>query len=159
MASNLMILNKVKATAHIADVVAPASTYNGYVVVLGVKGTDGTYTTAAPAAVTDEGMVVIADEGLSYEAEKTIDDRVIATGEVVRAYQMELGDIISIPQANITATSALADAKVVVPNAGAAKMECLATLAGTEVLAFIIEDLYTKAGVLMAKLRCIRTQK
>lgn len=159
MSSNLMELKKIKATQHIVDVVAPASLYNGHVVVLGAKGTDGTYTVAAPAAVTNEGMVIIADIALSYEAEKLMNDKVIATGEVVRAYVPELGNVICIPQANITATAALAVGKVVVPKANALQMECLAAFAGTEVLGFIIESLYTKAGVAMAQLRCIRTEK
>jgi hypothetical protein len=159
MANNLMILNKIKATAHIVDVVAPASLENGHVVVLGAKGTDGTYTVAAPNAVTDEGMAIIADCGLSYEAEKTVNDRVIATGEVVRAYVPELGDVISIPVSNITATVAVAATKIVVPKASATKMECLNAFAGTEVMGFVVESVYTKNGISMAKLRCIRTQK
>ena len=159
MASNLMELQKIKATQHVVDIIAPASLYNGHVVVLGARGTDGTYTVAAPTAVTDEGMVLIADIGLSYEAEKMMDDKVIATGEVVRAYVPELGNVVSIPVANVTVTSALAVGKVVVPKASALQMECLADFAGTEVLGFIIEKLYTKAGVSMVQLRCVRTQK
>lgn len=159
MASNLMELKKIKATQHIVDVVAPASLYNGHVVVLGTRGTNGTYAAAAPAAVTDEGMVVIADIAMSYEAEKLMNDKVIATSEIVRAYVMELGNVICIPVANVTATAALAVGKVVVPKQGALQMECLAAFAGTEVLGFVIESLYTKAGVAMVQLRCTRTEK
>ncbi len=159
MASNLMELQKIKATQHVVDVVAVNGLYNGNVVVLGTRGSDGTYSVAAPTGVAVEGMVLVADIGLSYEAEKMMNDKVIATGEVVRAYVMELGNVISIPVANVTATSALAVGKVVVPKANALPMECLAALAGTEVLAFIIEALYSKAGVAMVKLRCIRTEK
>jgi hypothetical protein len=159
MADNLIIMNKVSATAHYVDIVAPASSMNGYINVLGTKGTDGTYTVAAPAAVTDEGMCVLCDVSLPYEVEKEANDYVISTGEVVRALIPSLGDVISIPQSSITATAALAAGKVVVPKAGASKPECLAAFAGTEVLGFVIEKLYVKNSINMAQLRCVRTQK
>lgn len=160
MASNLIVLNKIKSTAHIQSIVLPASAYNGYVYVLGTRNSNGTYSVAAPTAVTDEGMVVLLDEDIGYNAEYvSMGDVTFASGEIRRAYHMELGNVISIPQANITATVALGVGKVVVPNAGAAPMECLAAFAGTEVLGFEIEELYTKAGVSMARLRCVRTQK
>jgi hypothetical protein len=156
--ANLMILKKVKPSAHYVSVSCPASSNNGNVFVLGAN-TAGVYAVTAPNAVTDEGMVILADEGLSYEAQLTADEKVFSTGEIVRCLQMELNDVIDIAVSNVTATAALAVGKVVVPKAGVSKMECLAALAGTEVLAFIIESLYTKAGVAMVSLRCIRTQK
>ena len=156
MASNLFILNKVKATAHYVDVVAPAGIYNGYIVVLGTKNADGTYACAANGAVTDKGMAIICNPNLPYGAEVVENDTVIATGEIVRARIVELGDEESYPVANITATAALAAGKVVVPKATALPMECLAAFAGTEILGYVIESLYTKAGVPMAKLRAIK---
>jgi hypothetical protein len=154
--SNQIVINKMSATTPIFDVVAPASTVNGHLLVLGALGTDGTYTVAAPAAVTDKGMVMVLDVPLSYEAEKTEDDYVIATGQVVRGYAPYVGMVVSIPVANITATAVLAADKNVVPKAGAAKMECVDALGGTDEVIFIIESLLTKASVSMAKLRCIK---
>jgi hypothetical protein len=154
--SNLVVLNKIGAKAHIVDVVAPASCANGYIVVLGTQNaTTKYYACAAPAAVTDKSMAMVLAVPLSYEAQLTEDEFVIATGAIVRAYQLEKGDVVSIPVANITATAALAVAKFVVPKATFMKMECLDALGGTEVLGFKIEELYTKSGVAMAKLRCI----
>jgi hypothetical protein len=159
MASNTLVMKKIKATAHYVDVVAISGLYNGYVAVLGAKGSDGTYTIAANGAVTDEGFCVIVDEGLSYEAEKTIDSRVFTVGEILRAVLPELGDIIDIPVANVTATAALQVGRVIVPKGTALPMECLASFAGTEVLGFSIEKLYTKNGISMVSMRCTRTQK
>jgi len=156
--SNLIVLNKISATAHIVDVVAPATVTNGNVVVLGTQASDKTYACAAPAAVTDKGMALVMGVNLPYGVEYTEDLYTITTGEIIRAYIPQLGDVVSIPVANVTATAALAVGKVVVPKATFLKMECLAAVAGTEVLVWIIEELYTKAGVALVKLRCIKTQ-
>jgi hypothetical protein len=157
--SNLIVLNKIPATSHWVDIVAPASCANGYIVKLGTQNsTTKCYAAAAPAAVTDKGMAVVLSVPLSYEAQYTEDDYTIATGDILRAYKMQVGDVVSIPQANITATAALTVGYVVVPVAGAQKMACLTAVAGTEVLVFIIDELYTKAGVSMAKIRCILAQ-
>jgi hypothetical protein len=154
-----MELQRIKATQHIFDISAPAGLYNSNVVTLGARATDGTYSVAAPVSTADVGMVVVADIGLSYEIEKKMKDKVIATGEIVRAYMMELGNKIGVPVANILATSALAVGKVVVPKAANLQLECLASLEGSEVLAFVIESLYTKNGNAMVLLRCIKTEK
>jgi len=157
--ANLFILNKVKATAHYVDIVAPATVTNGNIVVLGTQvSADKTYAVAANAAVTDTGMVIVCNPNLPYAAETVENDTVIATGEIVRARVVELGDVESYPVANITATVALAVGKFVVPKATALKMECVNAVAGTESLVYVLEELFTKAGVAMAKLRCIKAQ-
>ncbi|MDD4778999.1 MAG: hypothetical protein PHT02_00150 [Tissierellia bacterium] len=156
--ANLFIENKVKATAHYVDVVAPAGVTNGNIVVLGTQASDKTYACAANTAVTDAGMVIICNPNLPYGAEVVENDTTIATGEIVRARVVELGDVESYPVANITATVALAQNKIVVPKAGALKMECLAAAAGTESIVYIIDELFTKAGVSMVKIRCIKAQ-
>jgi hypothetical protein len=155
--SNLVVLNKVSANAHWVDIVAPASCANGYIVVLGLQNaTTKRYAAAAVGAVTDREMHMVLGVPLSYEAQYTEDEYVIATGATVRALEVSKGDVISIPVANITATQALAQDKPVVPKAGAQKMECLNAVVGTELLVFNIDELYTKSGVALAKLRCIR---
>lgn len=154
--SNLIILNKIGATDAIFDVVAPANTKNGYFVVLGDQNADKTYACAAPAAVTDKSMVMVLDVPISYEVEKLENDYVIATGQVTRTYVPVVGRAVSIPVANVTATAALGVGKVVVPKAGAMKPECLAAPAGTEEVIFVIDELFTKAGVPMVKLRCVK---
>lgn len=154
--ANLIILSRVSATNHIVDVVAPASTLNGHILVLGAQGADKTYAAAAPAAVTDKSMVMVLDVPISYEVEKLENDYVIAAGQVVRAYVPTVGMVVSIPAAHVTATVALAATKTVVPKAGVAKMECLNAPAGTEEVIFVIDELFTKAGVPMVKLRCVK---
>lgn len=154
--ANLFILQKVSATAHYVDVVAPAGTTNGNILVLGTQASDKTYASAANGAVTDKGMVIVCNPNLPYGAEVVDNDTTIATGEIVRCRIVELGDVESYPVANITATVALAQNKIVVPKATALKMECLAAFAGTEVIGYIIDELFTKAGVPMVKLRAIK---
>ena len=156
--ANLLIMKKVGATAHYIDLVAPAGLENGNVVVIGAKQSDSTYACSANTAVTDDGMALIVDVALPYEVEKEQNDYVIATGEVVRGLIVSEGDIIDIPQANITATSALAANKVVVPDAAALPMECLASANGDESIIFNIDALYTKNSIAMASLRCIKVQ-
>jgi hypothetical protein len=156
--SSLIIMKKVSPTAHFVDLVAPAGLYNGNVVVIGAKQSNSTYACAANTAVTDDGMALIVDVALPYELEKEQDDYVISTGEVVRGLIVSEGTVIDIPQGNITATVALAANKVVVPDAGELKMECLASAVGTESVIFNIDSLYTKNGVAMASLRCVKTQ-
>ena len=154
--ANLVILDKVSATASIYDVVALAGAETGNIVVLGARQADGTHVVAANVAATDNGMVMILPVNLPYGAEVTENNCVIATGSIQRAYVPYEGMVVSIPQANITATSALAEGKVVVPKVGVVKVECLATAVGTEAVIFAIDQLYTKAGVAMAKLRCVK---
>lgn len=156
MASNLTELRKLSATATFVDIVAPAGLYAGDVYVLGTQASNKTYACAVCGAVTDLGMVVAIPVALPYEASKVEKDYVVATNEVVRAVVPYVGLTIGLAVANITATSALAVGKVVVPNASAAPMECLASIAGTEVLVFEIDALYTLSGVAMASIRCIR---
>jgi len=154
--SNQIVLNNVSATATIYDIVAPAGVKNGNVVVLGTQNANKYYASAANAAITDLGMAIVLDVPLSYEVEKTENDYVIATGGIARAYQPYKGFKFSIPVANVTATSALAVDKVVVPKAAALPMECLASAGGTEAIEFVIDELFTKAGVAMVKLRCVK---
>lgn len=154
--ANLFILQKVGANAHYVDVVAPAGTTNGNILVLGTQAIDKTYASAACGAVTDVGMVVVCNPNLPYSVETLENDTVISTGEIVRCRVVELGDVESYPVSVITATVALAVGKIVAPKATALKTECLAAFAGTEIMGWIIEELFTKAGVPMCKLRAIR---
>lgn len=156
---NLVIMDKVSAKAHYNDVISISGLENGHIVALGVRNADATYTVAAPTGTTVDGMVMILDVALPYEIEKQQNDYVFTVGESLRALVPSLGDVVSIPVANITATSTLAANKVVVPDANETKPECLATLEGSEVLAFTIQKLYTKNGVSLAQLRCIRADR
>ena len=132
--------------------VAPADCANGYIVVVGTQAADKTYACAAPVDVDDAGMVMVLDVPLSYEAEKTENDYVIATGQVVRAYAPYVGMVVSIPVANVTNTSALGVGKFVVPKAGAMKPECLDTLATDEEVVFVIDELLQKLEYQWSKL-------
>lgn len=156
--ANLFILNKVKATAHYFDCVAPAGVTNGNIVVIGTQATDKTYACAANGAVTDTGMAIVCNPNIPYGAEVVENDTTIATGEIIRGRVVELGDVESYPVSVITATVALAQNKFVVPKATALKMECVAAAAGTESIVYIIDELFTKAGVPMVKIRCIKAQ-
>ena len=154
--SNQIVLNRAAGDATIYDVVAPADLKNGHIVALGVRNADGTYAAAAPAAITSLGMVMVLAVPLSYDADKSQNEYVIATGEVVRAYVPYVGMQVSIPVANITATAPVADGAFVIPDAGETKPECVAALGGTEAVAYIVDDVYSEFGVSMAKIRCIK---
>jgi hypothetical protein len=154
--ANLINLDKVKASVTIFDVVAPASYANGYLATLGTINTDGTYDCAAPAAITDLGMVVVLAVPIDYNAEHVENDYVIATGEIVRGYVPYSGMVFAVPAANITAGVALAAGKYVIPVAGAGKMTSANALGGTEAVAFVITRLYTKSGVSLCELRCVK---
>jgi hypothetical protein len=160
MASNLIIANNIKATARYETVVAIANTYNGYIVSLGAISAQGLFTVTAPASVADDSMVMILHESLGYEAQNvSMADVTFSTGDNLRVVIPEVGDRVSIPVANVTATDTLAVGSYVVPNAGAMPMESLDNLAGTESLVYKAEKLFTHAGVSMVQLRCIRTQR
>jgi hypothetical protein len=154
--ANLTILNKIGATDPIVDVVAPAGVTNGNLVVLGTQNADKTYACAAPAAITDKSIAIVAAVPLSYEVEKTENDYTIATSEVVRAYIPVLGRVMSFPVANFTATATAEAGHYVIPDASALKAEIVAALGGTESVAWIIDEAFTKCGVAMIKIRCIK---
>lgn len=144
-----------KAGTHIVTIEAPADTTNGSIVVLGTQDSDGYYAAAAPSAITDLDMVFVATPTLSYEANYDENDFEISTGDLVRAYVPEKGMIISVPVANITATSTIEADSYVIPTT-TVKPECKASLGGTEAIAFKIDKIETVNGVSMAVLRCIK---
>jgi hypothetical protein len=152
--ANLAILNKVKSTAHYVDVVAPAGLTNGNFVTLGTQASDKTYACAAPSAITDKGIAIICTVALPYGVEVVENDFTIATGAITRARIVELGDVESYPVANFTATVPAAVGAFVIPD-NALKGEIVAALGGTESVAYIIDELFTKSGVSMLKMRCI----
>jgi hypothetical protein len=154
--ANLIVLNKVSKSATYFDVVAPASYANGYLATLSTINTDGSYDCAAPAAITDLGIVMILAVPMDYNAEHVENDYTIETGEIVRAIVPYRGMVVSIPTANITAGVAIAAGAYVIPVAGAGKMTSAAALGGTESVAFIVDSVYTKSGVSMTQLRCIK---
>lgn len=151
MANNLVLIAKQRADQHFVDAVIPASSVGGGFLTLGALGTDGTYTTAAPTAVTDLGMVLLVPVCLPYGAEVLEKDYVLETGAVERATFVEKGDEYDIPVENITATATVQAGAYLVPDAGAIKPECLAALGGTEAIVMVIKKVFTKAGQSYAK--------
>ena len=154
--ANLIDLIKVSSAATYFTVLAPASYANGYLATISTINTDGTYDCAAPSDITDLGMVMVLAVPLSYEAQYVENDYTIATGDEVRAIVPYRGLVVGIPQANITAGVALAAGKYVIPVDGNGKMTSSDALDDTATVAFIIDQLYTKSGVSMAQLRCIK---
>lgn len=154
--ANLFILQKVSSQAHYVDAIAPAGVTNGNIVVLGTQATNKTYACAANAAADNAGMAIVCNPNIPYAAETVENDTSIATGEIIRCRIPAVGDVESYPVANITATVALAVGKAVVPDATELKMECLASAVGTEGVIYIIDELFTKAGVPMVKIRCTK---
>jgi len=159
--ANQIILSKTGDNDPIVDIVAPANLKNGHLVVLGAQSsTEKTYASAACGAVTDKSMALIMAVPLSYGVEKTENDFEIATGDVVRAYLPVLGRVYSFPVANVKAapTVAVAATKVLVPEASQLAMDCKNTAGGTESVVFYVDEVFTKAGVVMVKARCIKSE-
>lgn len=154
--ANQMILTKVKESSFLFDVVAPAGLKNGHVVVLGAQNTNGTYASAAPVAVTDLGMVIVAQVPLNYDDSKVENDYVIATGEVTRTYVIEEGQKMSFPTENFDTSVAAEVGKYVIPVAGSSELAVASALVGTEAKVWIIDAVFTKTGVSMVTIRNIK---
>lgn len=154
--ANLVILDKVGATDAIYDIVAPAGLSNGNLVVLGAQASNGTYACAACNTIADKSMVLVASVPLSYQVEYTENDYTIETGGIERAYAPVVGRKYSFPVSNFTATVPAAVGKYVIPQANELKMEIVNDLGGTETVAFIIDKVFTKVGVSMMTIRCIK---
>jgi hypothetical protein len=158
--SNLIVLDRIGADAHYLDAICPAGAYNGDIVVLKDRNVDGTYDVEENTAVTDTGMAIIVHEDLGYRVEDVnMNDITFSAGDIVRVLIPRLGDQISIPVVNIKATVPVAKDAILVPDAGELPLEALADFAGTEVLGWIVEDLHVKAGVQLARIRCIKTER
>lgn len=156
--ANLMVLTNIPDDAQYVTISAPASTLNGYLYVLGAKAASGVYAAATPAAITDLNVVMVAAVCLPYAAETVENDFTIATGDTVRALVPSLGMEVAIPVANVTATATVAAGAFVIIDASTGKPECVASLGGTESLAFKVTGTFTKAGVAMFNMRCIKAQ-
>lgn len=153
--ANQIVLNKIAATATILDVVAIANLVNGSPVLIGTQNADKTYNCATPTAITNQDVAIVLSVPLSYGVEKTENEYVITAGDIVRAYVPYKGMTFSIPVANLLATTAVAVGAFAILDAGAYILECVASLGGTESLVFEVDEVFTKAGVSMAKLRCV----
>ncbi len=151
--ANLVILNKIKATAHIVDCVAPASTKNGYLVKLGEQNADKTYAVSAPGAANADSLVIVLNVNLPYDVGVLENDVTIATGDIVRAYVPEIGNVISIPVENIEDSYDLEVGEYVVATVNM-KMAAASSYS-TESVVFVVEEELSKDGIAMAKLRCI----
>lgn len=154
--ANQMILSKVKATAHYFDAVAIAGLTNGAFVTRTTRGTDGTYTVIAPAAITDMQVGIVCTVPLSYQAERTENDFVITSGDIIRVRIPERGDVECYPAANYTATATATAGHYVIIDAATTKPEIVAALGGTESIVYEIKEAFTKAGVAMIKIECIK---
>lgn len=154
-----IILNKVSSTCPIYDIKCASVLNQGNLVVLGTQDMTselGVYTVAAPAAITDSGMVIVACVALNYEAEKVEGDYSLAIGEIGRAYQPYVGMVVTVENAQLTATVPAAVGKYVIPDASAVKMEIVNAAGGTESVVFIIDEVTTINGVAASKIRCIK---
>jgi hypothetical protein len=152
-------LNKISANSHIYDVTCASILSQGNLVVLGTQDNTtnlGTYTVAACSAITDLGMVLVASVPLNYEAEKVEGDYSLAIGSVGRAYEIAEGMVVTVENAQLTATATATVGHYVIPDASALKMEIVAALGGTEAKVFIIDEATTLNGVAASKIRCIK---
>jgi hypothetical protein len=90
-------LDKVKATAHLVNIVAETDLYNGMVVALGDLRPDGEgYNVSAPADVVKDMVVIVASVPIGHDEPDFEQDFVLKSGVVGRAYIPETGDIFTI---------------------------------------------------------------
>lgn len=152
-----IVLNKISATCPVYDVKSASVLQQGYLAVLGAQDmtTDlGVYTVAAPGAITDLGMVLIAGVPLNYDATKVEGDYSVAIGEIGRAYQIYKGMVVTIEDAQITG-STVKD-QYVIPTASSFNMSAAVSLDGTESVAFQVKEKTYINGVAASKLLCIK---
>lgn len=115
-------LDKVKATAHLANIVAAIELKNGMVVALGALKADGEgYTVAAPADIVKDRLVLHASVPIGYVEPDFEENFVLKAGEVGRAYIPERGDIVTITDDMFVAAPALDD--IVEPVAAGTKLK------------------------------------
>lgn len=154
--ANLTIIKRAKEDSFLYDVVAPAGLVNGNVVALGTRQTNGTFTVAAPVAISSLGVVIVASVQTTYGVEEVENDYVIATGDVVRAYVPEIGQQMSFPVANFETSITPVQGKFVIMQAGDDELIVANALGGTESVAWIVDEVFTKNGVSMMTIRCIK---
>lgn len=154
--ANQMELKRVKNDSFLYTVTAITGMKNGHIVKLGNMGANGVYACTAPAAITDLGIVIVADVPINYEASKVENDYEITTGEPARTFSIEREQKMSFPTDNFDTATAPIQGKFVVPVAGDKQMKVVNALGGTEAVAWIVDEVYTKAGVEMVTIRCIK---
>jgi hypothetical protein len=152
-----ILLNKISATCPIYDIKAAVTLDQGNLVTIGVQDMTtnlGVYTVAAPNAITDLNMALVACVPLNYEAEKTEGSFSLEIGQIGRAYVPYVGMTVTIEDAQIT--GATVKDQFVIPTAGAVKMSAAAALGGTETIAFQVKEKTTLNGVAATKIQCIK---
>jgi hypothetical protein len=155
--ANLNVLTKVSKDATLYTILAPASLVAGNAVELLTRNASSTFNVQEPTDITALDVAIAIPVTLPYGVETEENDFVIATGADVRVVIPYKGMMVDFPVANVTATVAVAENAYVIIDAGAYKMECVASLGGTESVAFQIARTYTLAGVAMFSMRCIKS--
>ena len=159
MSSNLFVMERIGADTEYLDIVAPAGVYNGNVVNITGRNANGTYQVSAPTAITNNSLLMVLHEDLGYNAEYVnMDDVTFATGAILRAAVLKVGNQVAIPVANVTATATVEADAFLIPDASALKIECVSSLGGTESLALVVEGTFVKAGVTLVRARVIKAQ-
>lgn len=119
-------LDKVKATAHLVNIVAEIDLKNGMVVALGDLEADGeTYKVAAPADITKDRIVIHASVPMNYAEPNFEEDFELKAGKEGRGYIPETGDIVTITDDTFAVAPSLGD--IVEPVAADTKLKTNAT--------------------------------
>lgn len=152
---NIVRLDKVKGTAHLASIVCEEDLQAGSIVKLGALNADGeTYKVSAPVDVTaDDQLVVVLPVTLQYKEPSTEGEFILKEGEVGRAYILEKGDILT--YLDIFFTGATSKGQYAVPINGAFNLAPITALTG-EVLAFKVIAKESLAGEPATVLEVVR---
>ena len=117
----MLVLNKIKNTAHVVSFKAHKALENGEFVAIGkldasaAYGVGEIFEAATPSATTKKAKVcLVAGVEMMADDSMTPHDFKIAKGDVVRGIQLEAGDVITIPVALIKNNSGLAVENTVV---------------------------------------------
>lgn len=100
--ANYVIMDKIKATAHLESIVATTDLQNGQFVELGALQTDGEARLAIPSGDQAKQLVFHMSVPLTYEDRQNELDFVLKAGKEGRAFVLETGNVISINKSAVT---------------------------------------------------------
>lgn len=132
----LIRLDKVGADTHIVNLKAGVDVVRGNVLKIGAYEEFDVYNGSAPTVVTDD-VAFVGNEFVSTHALDREEDSVIKAGEIVRGYLFRKGEMITVTNDLITGIPVI---NQFVVSKDAVKLQFVATLDGTETLAFVIDD-------------------
>jgi len=102
--ANYVIMDKIKATAHLESIVATTDLQNGQFLELGALQADGEARLATPSGDQTKQLVFHMSVPLTYEDRQNELDFVLKAGKEGRSFVLETGNTVSISESAVTGT-------------------------------------------------------